>query len=318
MRGGAHTLTLLSVPLNVQVLQALEEEPLSLIDLRRALGSPPQTTMRSHLRALDELGIVGRRRQAGFPGSIDYQLAAPGTELLFVAKVLDAWLDTAPEGALQLGSVGAKSAIKALVDGWSSTIVRALAARPLSLTELNQIIASFNYPSLERRLGAMRLASQIEARPGRTRGTPYAVTDWMRRAVAPLVAALRWEQRHPSPAAAPISRLDVESIFLLTVPLVDLRPELEGVCRLAVEVESSEGGPGPAGVVVSVEQGRVVSCLSRLRAEVDSWAWGTSPAWIGAMIGDEPDQLELGGNGDLAAALVDGVHEALFEAKQRT
>jgi DNA-binding HxlR family transcriptional regulator len=309
---------LLSVPLNVHVLAALEDEPLSLIELRRAVGSPPQTTMRSHLRALDQLGIVERRRQGGFPGSIDYELAAPGMELLSVAEVVRTWLDAAPEGSLRLGSVGAKSAIKALVDGWTSTIVRALAARPLSLTELNQVIAGLNYPSLERRLGAMRLAGQIEARRGSTRGTPYAVTDWMRHAVAPLTAAARWEQHRGAAELAPITQIDVESIFLLSVPLMRLGREVDGACRLAVEVENDNGRDGQAGVVVRVEQGRLVSCTSRLQGEVDSSAWGTSPAWIGAMVGDGLDQLELGGDGNLAPTLVHGLSDTLFKAKQKT
>ncbi len=53
------------------------------------------------------------------------------------------------------------------------------------------VISSLSYPSLERRLAAMRLAGLIEARPGNGRGTPYAVTDWLRRGIA------RW----PPPSA---------------------------------------------------------------------------------------------------------------------
>ena len=61
--------------------------------------------------------------------------------------------DNAPEGPLALGSSTAKSAIKALVEGWGTNMIRALAARPLSLTELNGLISGLSYPSLERRLG---------------------------------------------------------------------------------------------------------------------------------------------------------------------
>ena len=68
-------MSLLSLPLHVHVLRALEEEPLALIDLRRAVGSPPQTTMRGHLRSLTEAGILERRRESDFPGSVDYELA---------------------------------------------------------------------------------------------------------------------------------------------------------------------------------------------------------------------------------------------------
>ena len=55
-RAGTQALRLLSTPINVFVLQALAEGPHSLVDLRREAGSPPQTTMRGHLRTLAEQG----------------------------------------------------------------------------------------------------------------------------------------------------------------------------------------------------------------------------------------------------------------------
>ena len=55
------------------------------IDLRRAAGSPPQTTMRNQLRMLTRIGIVERCQQAEFPRAVDYQLGKPGHELLEVA-----------------------------------------------------------------------------------------------------------------------------------------------------------------------------------------------------------------------------------------
>jgi DNA-binding HxlR family transcriptional regulator len=317
VRAGAHALSLLSAPLNVQVLQALEEEPKSLIDLRRAAGSPPQTTMRAHLRALGGIGVLERRRRAGFPASIDHELTASGRELLAVADVLRSWLRAVPDGGpLELGSTGAKSAIKALVEGWSSTIVRALAARPLSLTELDKLIAGVNYPSLERRLGAMRLAGQIEACPGPSRGTPYAVTKWMRHAIVPLIAAARWERRNAAASSTPIGRIDIEAAFLLTVPRMRLPADVAGACRLAIEVRGSNGDSGLAGVMVQVEQGRVVSCVSRLQGEADAWALGTAQAWIQAVIEDETDAIETGGDCELATALLDALYGASFRVRQ--
>ena len=58
-RAGAVSLSLLSAPLNVHLLRALEEGPLALIDLRRAVGSPPQSTMRVYSRTLVEIGYQG-------------------------------------------------------------------------------------------------------------------------------------------------------------------------------------------------------------------------------------------------------------------
>jgi DNA-binding HxlR family transcriptional regulator len=313
-RAGTRALTLLSTPIDVHILRALAARPKALIDLRREVGSPPQTTMRAHLRTLTETGIATKRPQNAFPGALDIELTASGHDLWAVAEGLRSWLAVAPGGPVQLGSAAAKSAIKALVDGWSTSIVRALAAKPLSLTELDSIISGLSYPSLERRLGAMHLAGQIEKTPGSGRGTPYAVTEWLRHAVAPLAAAARWERLNVAQQTTPITRLDTEAAFLLAIPLLTLRPDLSGACRLAVELQAGTGDR-VAGVVVTVNEGQVASCVTRLQREADAWVSGPGHAWLQAVIERDTDQLEIGGHCDLARALLDGLHDALFGAR---
>jgi DNA-binding HxlR family transcriptional regulator len=302
---------MLSVPLNVHVLRALANGPLSLIDLRRAVGSPPQTTMRGHLRVLADAGVLERRRHSGFPGPVDYELARPGQELLGVAALLEAWLLDSPEGPIQLGSVAAKSSTKALAEGWSSGIVRALSAKPLALTELSRLITGLSYPSLERRLGAMRMAGLIERCAGAGRGTPYAVTEWLRRAIAPLAAGARWERKHLSEETSPIRRIDIEAAFLLVLPLVTLSEEHSGVCRLAVDT-SNGSQHRQAGVIVEIQEGRVASCVTRLDAGADASALGSASAWISAVLERDGARLELAGRRRLAAAVGEGLHKALF------
>jgi DNA-binding HxlR family transcriptional regulator len=305
-RAGAQALSLLAAPLNFHILKTLEEEPKALLDLRRAVGSPPQSTMRLYSRTLTEKGIIDRRRRAEFPGSAEYTITDTGRALLGVAGVVDEWLQAAPDDPVVLGSPASKSAIKALVEGWSTNIIRALAARPLSLTELNRLIPKVSYPSLERRLGAMRLAGLVEPHPGDSRGTPYAVTEWLRRSVVPLGAAAGWERRYRPPDAAPIGRLDVEAVFLLVVPLLELPDDFTGRCRLAVEVQ---GGSAPvfAGVLVAFEDGRVASCSSRLEGEVDAWAVGPPDAWFRRFNGGDRNHLEIGGDAAMAEAVLDAV-----------
>jgi DNA-binding HxlR family transcriptional regulator len=306
----------LSTPINVFVLQALAEGPRSLVDLRREAGSPPQTTMRGHLRTLAQTDVLVRRRRNDFPGSLDFELTPVGRELWGVAQVVNAWLRSAPGEPLTLGSGSARSAVKALVEGWGTSMVRALAARPLSLTELNGLINGLSYPSLERRLGAMRLAGLIERIPGRGRGTPYTVTSWMRHAIAPLGVAARWERRYAPAETVPIKRLDAEAAFLLTIPLLRLSPDLSGTCRLAVAVGSG-GSERLAGVLVGVEEGRVVSCVASVRGHADAWASGSTQAWLRAVIEQDTDLLEMGGDGALAQSLLEGLHGTLFSALKR-
>jgi DNA-binding HxlR family transcriptional regulator len=304
----------MAAPLNVAVLQALADEPCSLIDLRRAAGSPPQTTMRGHLRALTELGVLERRRQDGFPGTVDFELTAGGRELLWVSGVVSQWLELAPDGPLALGSPPAKSAIKALVAGWSTNLVRALAARPLSLTELDALISSVSYPSLERRLAAMRLAGLVEKVRGEGRGTPYGVTQWLRMAMGPIAAATRWERRFAPGETPPVGDRDVEAALLLSVPLLRVSPALAGSCRLAVEVGNGRGDR-LAGVMVKVAEGRVVSCISRLEGHPDAWAVGSPRAWLSAVLERDPELLEVGGDASLPRALLDSLWGALFRSR---
>jgi DNA-binding HxlR family transcriptional regulator len=310
VRAGAHALSLLSVPLHVHVLQALADEPKALVDLRRAIGSPPETTMRGHLRALAEAGIVECRREGGFPGPTECELAGPGRELLDVAAMLQSWLLASPDGPIQLGSVAAKSSTKALAQGWSCAIVRALAAKPLALTELSRLITGLSYPSLERRLGAMRMAGLIECCPGAGRGKPYAVTEWLRRGVGPLAGAARWERSHLPDETAPIQRIDIEAAFLLVLPLVILPDDHSGVSRLAVDT-SNGAQHRQAGVIVRVENGRVASCITRLDTEVDASVLGSAAAWIKAVLERDCERLELSGERGLAAALAEGLHSAI-------
>jgi DNA-binding HxlR family transcriptional regulator len=313
-RAGTEALRLLATPINVHVLRALADGPQSLIALRRAAGSPPQTTMRGHLRTLTETDVLVRRRQNDFPGSLDFELTAVGQELWAVAQVLEAWLREAPEGPLTLGSSTSKSTVKALVEGWATSMVRALAARPFSLTELNGLINSLSYPSLERRLGALRLAGLIERTPGNGRGTPYAVTAWLRRAIAPLAAAARWERANAAETTAPIRRLDAEAAFLLAIPLLRLPGEPSGVCRLAVEV--GPGGERLAGVLVQVRDGEITSCVAKVQGHADAWAAGPAQGWLRAVMDGDAELLEMGGHCQLVRTLLDGLNAELFQMLQ--
>lgn len=315
MRAGAHALTLLSIPLNVEVLTVLDEEPRTLVNLRRAVGSPPQTTIRCHLRELTKIGVLERRRQGEFPGYVDYELGVAGRELMEVVAALELWLASTPEGALVPGTRGATSAIKALVGGWTSTIMRALAAHSLSLTDLNQLINGVNYPTLERRLAAMRHAGMIEYCHGLRRARPYSVTGWLRRASAPLAAAALWESRNMAAQTAPITPLDIEAAFLLTVPSLRLDEGLSGACRLAASIRHG-GEERFAGVKATVKDGQIMSCVSKLGGPANAWASGLAVDWIPAVLGGDPTRLEIGGESDLALAIIDGLHEALFRVPQ--
>ena len=310
-RAGTQALSLLAVPFNAAVVRALADGPLPLVDLRRRTGSPPETTMRAYLRTLAGIEVVEKARAREFASTVTYNLTASGHDLLVVVDQLSAWLAAAPDGPIELGTTEAKSAIKALTEGWSTSIVRALAARPLSLTELDRLILGMTYPSLERRLSAMRLLRMVEPVPGAGRSTPYTATDWLRRAIAPLATAARWEQAHRQAEAPPITNRDIEASFLLTLPLLHLPDGVSGTCRLAVEVESS-GRHGLVGVIARAEDGAIVASTTDLKGTPDAWVLGPAAAWFSAVIERDARKLKLGGKGRLGSSLVEGLNEALF------
>ena len=97
-RAGAVALSLLSAPLNVHLLKALEDGPLALIDLRRAVGSPPQSTMRVYSRTLVDLGTLERQRQAAFPGTVEYGSTESGNALLGIGAILESGCTKSPDG----------------------------------------------------------------------------------------------------------------------------------------------------------------------------------------------------------------------------
>ena len=313
VRAGGTVLSLLAGPLCVPILRAHLEGPLRLPDLREHLGGAAQTTLRGQVGNLRGIGALERHVRSGMPYTVENELTDVGHCILAVADLVEAWLARAPQGPIAFGGESAKGAIRALVAGWDSTVLRALAARPLSLTELDSVIPDLSYPSLERRLSAMRAARQVEMFPDGT-GTakPYGVTEWARQAVGPLVAAGRCECEHLAGEAEPLTRIDVEAAFLLAAPLASLPPTANGGCLLAVSADDGEDGGRLVGVDVGVERGEVVSCSASLDPESRSWAKGPVESWTTAILEGPPSSLEVGGEDvELVRALIAGIHSAL-------
>lgn len=303
MRSGAQALMLLAAPPNVLILGALAEAPSQQQKLLREAEYPAQSTLRTQLKRLCKVGAIEKHRRNRFPGILEYELTACGRELLEVADALERWLAEFPDHPLALSGNPARAAVKALVAAWSSTMLRGLAARPLTLTALDELIGSISYPSLERRLTAMRLAGLVAAQRGGGRGTPHAVTAWARRSVLPLAAAARWERRHGGIAAPPFTALDLETMLLLLVPLLRPDPQLSGTLQMGAEIQN--GDRKLAGVTVSFENGLIRSCTTHMRSRADAWALGSLGSWLNALLEAGVDELELGGDSGLIRSVVE-------------
>lgn len=313
-RAGSRALSLFANPLNAAVLRAHLDGPQRLYEVQAAVGPSPEATVRAAISNLVELGALERGSAGGSGRAVATTLTPAGHDLLFLAAELDVWLEYAPTGPIEPGSEEAKGAIKALAGGWSSTLIRELAGSPVTLSELNDAIDGVSYPQLERRINWMRGTGQIEPRRRDGRGTPYVVTDWLRRAIAPLSVSGRVERRHIDDSS-PITEVEIEAAFLMAIPLALLPPHAEGACLLAAQTDPLPEPPDAslAGVTVEVVGGEVLSCGSSLAAAPPTWAVGNPDAWLDAVIDGEIVDLRVGGaRPQLALDLVLGLHHSLF------
>jgi DNA-binding HxlR family transcriptional regulator len=316
VRAGSRVLSVFENPLNTRVLRAHADGPQRLAQLQERIGWPAQSTVRAAVSNLRNVGALTKQAVGKSPYAVATKLSAAGEEMLFVADEVAAWLARCPNGPILPESEEAKGPVKALAGGWSSSLMRGLAAQPATLSQLSDRIPEVSYPSLERRIVWMRTTGQIKVVEGRGRGTPYEATDWLRQAIAPLSVAGRCERRHMEGESGPITDVEVEASFLLTLPLVPLRDSASGSCTLAVQTDPVEldiEEPPLAGVSIEVQPGQILSCAPTVSAAPSTWAVGTAEAWLDAVIDGQIEDLRIGGTDpQLALDLIFGIHFALF------
>jgi DNA-binding HxlR family transcriptional regulator len=275
MRAGAHVLLMATDPVNRAILRELAERPL------------------------------------GIGNGTACQITSGGREALFAGFVAERWLQACPQGPLRLASREAARAIAALAEAWSATVVHLLARGPLTLGELHGAIDGLDRRSLQRQLAAMQGAGQIEVASGEGDGAVYALTDWGRVGIAPLIASARLERRNPMEGMAPIDALDVEAGFRLSLALVELPKQLSGTCSLGLNLDDEENA-SLTGVTARIEAGQMISCEAGLDEKADAWAAATAADWLDAVIEADPKRIRAGGDRWLTRALVDGLHRTLF------
>lgn len=243
------------------------------------------------------------------PGRI-FRVSSGGREALFVAFVVERWLQSAPHGPLSFDGPDAEGTVAALAESWSATVVHMLAREPMTLPELDEAIDGLGRRAVKRHLEAMQRAGQIEAL---TEGGEaiYALTDWARAGIAPLIASARLERRNPMEGMAPIDALDVDAGFRLSLPLLTLPRELSGSCRLGLNLEEDES-VALTGVTARIEEGRVVSCRDGLDGEANAWAAATAADWLDTVIEPDAKRVRTGGDRWLSGALLDNLHKTLF------
>lgn len=240
-----------------------------------------------------------------------YRATPKAADMLRVVFSLRRWLEHRPGPTVEpTRDPEAGPAIVALVCGWSSTVMHALAAEPRTLAELCRKIRTLDAETVAETLGEMRRSGLVAAIPGNGQ-TRHKLTEWGREGIGPLIAAVRYERLHPAAIALPPDELDVEAAFHMALPLLSLPPQLRGRCRLGVWIPG--GVRSMAGATIEVGDGRVLSSTPRLDENPDTWITGLPLPWCEAAI--EPElvaKLKSGGDTALIMALLHALHERLF------
>jgi DNA-binding HxlR family transcriptional regulator len=249
------------------------------------------------------------------PGEI-YRVSGGGREMLYAAFVVEQWLQSAPHGPLVFDSKEAESAVTALAEGWSASIVHMLAREPLTFAELEAAVGKvaieeIGREELERLVAAMHASRQLEALPGAGDEPIYVLTDWLRAGIAPLIASARLERSNPMEGMSPIDELDVEAGFRMALALVELPNQLSGSCRLGFNLDDSES-KAMTGVTAEIDQGKAVACRPELDIEADAWAAASAADWLDTVIEPDTDKVRTGGDAWLTKALVEAFHRTLF------
>jgi len=239
-----------------------------------------------------------------------YTTSDEGREALFVSTTIERWLRAAPDGPIEFDSAAAERAVSALAGGWSAAVVHGLACGPMTSAELDAAIDGLGRRRLQGHLSAMHGAGLVEAL-GEGDAVLYAMTDWLRRAIAPLIAAARLELGQDMEGATPVDDSDVEAGFRMALALVELPEELSGVCGLWLKLDGRPEDP-PSGVTARIERGEVVSCEAGFEQKADARALGSLGDWLDTVIDLDSRAVRTRGDAWLTDALVSAIHHALF------
>jgi len=234
-------------------------------------------------------------------------------ELRFVADTLKRWLDAHPGGPPDPEEATTR-AIVAMVCGWSCALSHFIAAEPRTVEELErEVTALGGEPVVREHLQALVDSGQAEILAGEGDEEPrFVLSPWGREALAPLIAAARHEAHFPAEDVMSPEILDAEAAFQVLAPLLSLPRHLRGACRLGVHV-THDGDDVLAGATVEVARGRVLSTSILLEEDPDTWVTGSVLEWCEAVIDPTGEHRpEVGGDTELAAALLAALHERLF------
>jgi len=295
-------------------LRAHQGGALEANQLEKLVSWAPQTSLRVASANMRAFGALVRI-EATADSRAKTELTLSGRALLPVIAALERWLLLSPRGAIELDGAAARGAVRILTSTWDSTLIREMAEQPRTLAQLNTQLDDSSYPVLKRSLAKLRSMNLVDPVGARTKGRSFEVSAWLRHAIGPLIFASRWEQLHIATETEPMSRIDVETMFMLAVPLADLPVDTFGTCSLAAARPMIVGEPAqaPDGVSLGFEAGLIAFCAAGPDAKATTWGLGSASAWQNAFIdGENAELLVRGIRPLLIRSIVSGINEAIF------
>lgn len=317
-RGGAGSvgLSAFSHPLTGNILRAHKAGPMYSSELKAQLSWASPTSLRLATEEMRGAGTLVRLGNGSGSRATASELTPSGRGLLEVGGAVDNWLLRAPGEAIEPANPAGPSAVKALIDGWDSTIVHELAKRPVTHSELSSAIPDLSHHSIGRRLAKLHSAGLVSKTPESNGAKRVEPGSWLGQAIAPLCVAARWERTYLDGRARPIGQAEIEAAFLLILPLLRLPSDANGACALAVVPPGAIGtgqDPTLAAVSVVVREGQIVSSKYESSISLASWAQGDLGGWLAAVIDDDTAGLRFhGARARLIRQLVGAIHRLLF------
>lgn len=307
-------LGILRSELNRSILDALDKRAMSSADLKEWLVLASGSALHAHLGELLELGVLHKHQYPGVPRRVSYELTVSGRELVALLRLVEVWFLRHPDRPLEPASPVGWRAFAALADAWESSLFQRLAPAARSESELVEAIAGLSDEKLGRelqRLIGAGVLCPVADPPGECR---YALTDWGRLAISVLAAIARWERVHLPRRAAPITLFDTTVAFLATLPLLRDGLPQDGICVFTTELEPDAPPGARSGALWAwVEDGGVRACAAgRPPRPPDTWVRGTVDAWIAAILDAKPGSIQVGGDEQIAAGLLLGLHAELY------
>lgn len=297
------------------VLATLEQGKMRPVDLHREVG--PGTSLRTIQKRLGELagvGLVGKREVRSLPRAVEYELLPPGRALILVARIAEAWLRQAP-GYSPDSAPDSWRWVAALADGWSGGLIRQLARASAGQSDLERSVEGASHFEIKGRLRRMHEAGITELLPRQGIARRYELSEWGRAGIAVIAAAGRFEREYLVDGPAPIVPDDAVTALLMALPIVVLPSGWSGALSFCAKVDPSNRiGPQAEAVWVEMREGRVVAAGEGAGPAPDGWVQGSIEEWMAAVIGGNPGALQLGGDHAPAVAVLEQLHERLFES----